>query len=52
MLDSVNFTIREFNKRLKPDTRALSPTNDFTIREFNKRLKQKKMRFYLFFILP
>ncbi len=36
----MNFTIKEFNKRLKPDNLVKYSDLYFTIKEFNKRLKQ------------
>ncbi len=35
-----NFTIKEFNKRLKPPLLNGAVNHHFTIKEFNKRLKR------------
>ena len=39
MKESINFTIKEFNKRLKLQRIQMYLVKYFTIKEFNKRLK-------------
>ncbi len=40
MFNSLHFTIKEFNKRLKRARSFIRAQPNFTIKEFNKRLKR------------